>query len=500
LVARLRVHVARTFRAGPQPTRDSAASAAFGTGATTSHRFCGPVAEPERYASNNKVQRVRKVFNSFLTRLAGASALALLGLPAAAFSQPLPHSSYEDAAWGASFAGAPRYRGDERIWTARGQISPAADTLLAILKRADLDGMSSHKMAVREVERALADAQYGGEAELDAAEAVLSDAWVHYVQTLRRPADIGMIFVDPSLAPAAPSANAILAEAAAAPSLSRHLEQVSRVNPVYAQLREGLATLLASGNENDALVRDLRLNLERARVLPSRGRYLFVDAAAQRLFMVEDGQIRDSMKVIVGKPEEPTPMIASRIQHAVVNPYWNVPPDLVRKSVAPKAVKGGGAAYIRSRNYELLSDWSDNPEVVDPDTIDWAAVAAGEKELRIRQLPGPANAMGQIKFMFPNKLGVYLHDTPEKELFAKAQRTFSSGCIRLEDPKRLARWLFGRMPEAGSDRPEQIVPLDRPVPVYVTYLTASWDGNEVARRPDIYGRDRASASHMVASD
>lgn len=440
------------------------------------------------------------MFNNFITRLAGASALALLGLPAAAFAQPVPHSSYQDSAWGSAFAEAPRYRGHERLWTARGDVSPAAETLLKIIRNADLDGMSSHKMAVREVERALAAAQYGGEEELDAAEQVLSDAWVHYVQTLRRPADIGMIFVDPALAPRPPSAAEILAEAAAAPSLQRHLEQVSRVNPVYAELREGLATLLASGRENDALIRDLRLNLERARVLPSRGRYLFVDAAAQRLFMVEDGKISDSMKVIVGKPEQPTPMIASRVEHAVVNPYWNVPPDLVVTSVAPKAIKGGGAAYIRAKNYELLSDWSKNPEVIDPDTVDWAAVAAGEKELRIRQLPGPANAMGQIKFMFPNKTGVYLHDTPEKELFAKAQRAFSSGCIRLEDPKRLARWLFGRMPQAGSDQPEQIVPLDRPVPVYVTYLTASWDGNQVARRPDIYGRDRASASHMVASD
>jgi murein L,D-transpeptidase YcbB/YkuD len=450
--------------------------------------------------ATNKVQRVRNVSNNLFTRLAGASALALLGLPAVASAQPFPHSSYGDSAWGATFADSSRYRGYERLWIADGRISPAADTLVAILQRADLDGMSSHKMALREVERALADARQGSEYDLDMAEEVLSNAWVHYVQTLRRPTNIGMIFVDPSLAPKAPSAKAILAAAAAAPSLRRHLEEVSRVNPVYAKLRDGLAALLESGEDNDALIRDVRLNLERARVLPSHGRYLFVDAAAQRLFMVEDGEISDSMKVIVGKPEEPTPMIASRVEHAVVNPYWNVPPDLVRKSVAPKAIKGGGAAYIRAKNYELLSDWSNNPEVIDPATIDWTAVAAGEQELRIRQLPGPANAMGQIKFMFPNKLGVYLHDTPEKNLFAKSQRTFSSGCIRLEDPERLARWLFGRMPEAKSDRPEQIVRLDRPVPVFVTYLTASWDGNQVARRPDIYGRDRASAAHMVASD
>lgn len=440
---------------------------------------------------------------SLLTRLAGATAFALLSaaaFPASALSQPLPDPSYQHPAWQAAFEPAPT-RAERRLWTSNGRISPAAGKLLAILQRADLDGMASNQVAVRDVERAIAAAETGGGEELDQAEDVLSSAWVHYVRTLRRPAEGGMIFVDPSLAPAAPSPAAILAAAAAAPSLERHLETVSSVNPVYAKLREGLADVLASGGaENDGLVSDLRINLERARILPSSGRYLLVDAAAQRLFMMEDGKVSDSMKVIVGKPEEPTPMLASRVEHAVVNPYWNVPPDLVRKSVAPKAIKGGGAAYIRSRNYELLSDWSENPEVIEPDTVDWAEVERGDRTLRIRQLPGPGNAMGTIKFMFPNKFGVYLHDTPEKELFAKAQRTFSSGCIRLQDPARLARWLFGEMPKPSSNAPEQIVPLDRPVPVFVTYLTASWEGGKLARRPDIYGRDRTAAAHMVASD
>ncbi len=432
-----------------------------------------------------------------LTRLVGVSALALLGsaaVPGIALAQPASVA----ASWQSSVAD---FHYERRLWTRGGLVSPAATTLLDIIERAHLDGMKSNNMVARDVRRALAAAEMGDAADLDAAEDVLSQAWVHYVQTLRRPVDVGMVYGDRSLAPATPSADEILAEAAAAASLREHLLSVSRVNPLYAQLREGLAAMEAAGTDlsGDSQARQLAVNLDRARALPSGGRYVLVDAAAQRLYLYEDGKAEGSMKVIVGKPSEPTPMLASTIRKAIVNPYWNVPPDLVRKLIAPRVLKQG-VSYLADKKYEILSDWSEQATVVDPSAVDWKAVQAGDQVLRVRQLPWAGNSMGQIKFMFPNKTGIYLHDTPEKALFQKASRNFSSGCVRVEDPHRLARWLFGDTPEPQSDAPEQSVPLPEPVRVFITYLTATWDGTRIASRPDVYGRDRTASAHMAAND
>ena len=206
-------------------------------------------------------------------------------------------------------------------------------------------------------------------------------------------------------------------------------------------------------------------------VYPKTGRFLLVDAASARLFMVEDGQVVDSMKVIVGKPEAQTPTIASKIYYATLNPYWNVPADLARKIIAPRVLKDG-VAYLRDHNYQVLASFDDNAPEISPDDVDWKAVAAGRATVKVRQLPGPANSMGQVKFGFPNGYGIFLHDTPKKELFASDARAISNGCVRLEDAPRLARWLLGRDPSmiVASSAPEQHVALPRAVPIYITYL------------------------------
>jgi murein L,D-transpeptidase YcbB/YkuD len=194
------------------------------------------------------------------------------------------------------------------------------------------------------------------------------------------------------------------------------------------------------------------------------------------------------MRVVVGKPKYPTPMMAALVRYASLNPYWNVPPDLAAERIAPNVVKEG-LGYLRTRGYEVLSDWGDGARVVDPSGVDWKAVADGTTEVRIRQLPGPHNAMGKMKFMFPNREGIYLHDTPEKELLTEASRLFSGGCVRLEDASRLGEWMFGRALQAQGSDPEQRVDLPQPVPVYITYLTAVPSGSSIAWYDDIYGRD-----------
>lgn len=257
--------------------------------------------------------------------------------------------------------------------------------------------------------------------------------------------------------------------------------------------QDGLAgprTLAALNSGSAEQQRVLYVNMQRARALPAdqRGRYILVDAAAARLWLYENGRVEDTMRVVVGKSTDQTPMMAGLIRYTVVNPYWNIPPDLVQERIAPK-VLSEGVSYLRSNDYQVLSDWSANAEVVDPKSVDWKAVAAGSRELRVRQLPGPDNGMGKMKFMFPNEFGVYLHDTPDKGLLRENDRRFSAGCVRVEDAPRLARWLYGKSLAARSEAPEQQVPLPEPVPVYITYLTAAPEGERIAFRPDVYNRD-----------
>ncbi|WP_313809428.1 L,D-transpeptidase family protein [Sphingobium sp.] len=249
----------------------------------------------------------------------------------------------------------------------------------------------------------------------------------------------------------------------------------------------GAATIEALNRGDDYYERLIALNLERTRLLPGPyARHVVVDAASARLWYFSKGQQDGTMKVVVGAKESQTPMMAGMIRYATLNPYWNVPSDLVERKLAPKMLAGDS---FTKKHYEALSDWSANAQRLDPANIDWRAVADGRTELRVRQLPGGDNAMGKVKFMFPNDLGIYLHDTPSRDLLAKPARQFSNGCIRLEDAQRLGRWFFGKPLKADDDKPEQHVPLPQPVPVYLTYLTAVPLGDGVQFLPDVYGRD-----------
>jgi murein L,D-transpeptidase YcbB/YkuD len=203
--------------------------------------------------------------------------------------------------------------------------------------------------------------------------------------------------------------------------------------------------------------------------IPTRGPYVLVDAASARLYMMEDGRVRDTMKVIVGKPETPTPELRDAINYETLNPYWHVTSDLAKTIIAPRVLKDG-QTYLTERGYEVVSSFGPQGRVIPPETIDWKAVAAGQTQILVRQRPGPANSLGQFKFDLPHGDGIYLHDTPKKELFAQDQRNLSHGCVRLEDAPRLARWLLGKEPTLSTSTPEQHVLLPRPVPITISYL------------------------------
>jgi L,D-transpeptidase YcbB len=380
------------------------------------------------------------------------------------------------------------------MWFRGGAANPAAGKLVAILKRAPLDGLSSGPQLAAQVEAAIARAASGNPADVMAAEQTLSSAWVTYVQALKRPTP-RMIYAYPNLSPQNTRPDQILLTASASPSLEAHVTAVSNVNPTYAQIREA-AWLQAQASGGVPDPRALA-NLERARALPAGGRFIVVDAATQRLTMYENGQPVDSMKVIVGMPDLPTPMIASIIHYITYNPYWNVPHHLVRKTIAPNVIKQG-VGYLKSHGYEVMEDWSETSAVLPAESIDWKAAASGKIQIRVRQKPGPGNSMGKMKFRFPSGEDIYLHDTPNKALFAKSQRTLSNGCVRLEDAARLGRWLLGREPIAPSSDAEIRQPLPQGVPVYLTYLTAQPSTAGVTYLSDVYGWDRPSGQ-LVAS-
>jgi murein L,D-transpeptidase YcbB/YkuD len=242
-----------------------------------------------------------------------------------------------------------------------------------------------------------------------------------------------------------------------------------------------------------AFERRLAENLDRLRSLPAAppAKSIVVNAAEAVLTAYENRRPVRRMRVIVGRPETPTPMMAGLVRYAVLDPYWNIPQDIVRAKVARTAVSDGGRDF-RSRRLEVLADWSPSARKLAFTSVDWRAVAAGRQRVRLRQAPGPDNAMGRVKFMFPNDLGVYLHDTPDRALFTAPARTLSAGCVRLEDAAWLADWLVGiRLAEAGAGAPDRIVALERPAPVVIVYQTlrARPDGGFVAFR-DVYGRDR----------
>jgi L,D-transpeptidase YcbB len=259
----------------------------------------------------------------------------------------------------------------------------------------------------------------------------------------------------------------------------------------------GAGTILALNRDPSWYDRKIALNLDRARLLPGPGtRHITVDTASQRLFYYKDGSEIGRMKVVVGKPDQQTPMLAGMLKFATLNPYWNVPEDLAYKRVVERVMNG---ASLQTLGFEAVGGWQANAPVLSPDQVDWRALASGARTIRLRQLPGPTNAMGKVKFMFPNDLGIYLHDTPERDLFARTSRLYSSGCVRVEDAQLLGEWLFGRPLVAETSAPEQHVPLPEPVPVYLTYLTVQpRDGGGVAYLDDPYQRDEPDPRQIAS--
>lgn len=244
------------------------------------------------------------------------------------------------------------------------------------------------------------------------------------------------------------------------------------------------------------------INMERARRLPAPGelkRHIIVDTGSAMVLMYDHDKLAGSMRAAVGANDTQTPMMAALIRYANVNPYWNIPASLQVKLIAPRVLEQG-LKYLTDRKDEVFASNDQDSLPIDPATVDWQAVKDGNLVLRMRQGPGGGNSMGKIKFMMPNKFGIYLHDTPDKTVFDIDQRWISNGCVRLQDAPRLAAWLFGAMPKGRDPDVEQRVELPEPVPVFVTYLTVEATADGILFRADPYERDAAVLARFFAEE
>lgn len=245
-------------------------------------------------------------------------------------------------------------------------------------------------------------------------------------------------------------------------------------------------------------------NMERVRWQPDNlgERYVYVNVPAYQLVAASHGQINLSMKVIVGRTQRPTPLFSDNIRMVEFNPAWFVPPTIAREDILPHLTENPNYA-LEHKNVRMYQDGVE----VDPTTVDWTT--ADIRKYRLRAPPGPQNPLGTVKFLFPNRFDVYLHDTSEPHLFVKTERAISSGCVRVSDPASLANWLLTPDQENWSDerrlrilesaRQTRLI-LKTPVPVYLAYITA-WLGEDglPAFRPDIYKLDDEMIGAVTAA-
>ena len=244
-------------------------------------------------------------------------------------------------------------------------------------------------------------------------------------------------------------------------------------------------------------IRTIELNLERWRWLPDRmpDRHFVVNVPDFRLEAIEQGKAVLDMRVVVGAPDNKTPIFADEMTHVVFSPYWNVPPGIAQEETIPRALNDPG--FLARNNMEVVNE---SGERVDSGSVDWS----NARGLRIRQKPGSGNALGGVKFIFPNNFDVYLHDTNATKLFDRIERGLSHGCVRVEEPHKLAQYVLRDQPEwtaeaidaAMTAGQEKHVKLKTQIPVYILYKTAWVHDGGVRFLKDLYGHDADQAAKL----
>jgi murein L,D-transpeptidase YcbB/YkuD len=272
----------------------------------------------------------------------------------------------------------------------------------------------------------------------------------------------------------------------------------------------GKQTLAAMNVPVETRIDQIVINMERYRWLKRTlmgDRLVAVNIAGFEAVAGKPGKFDVTMPVIVGKTYHETPVFSDTIKYVVFNPYWNLTPSIARNETLPKLKKD--SHYLKKHNMRIFKGWGPDAPELDATKIDWSKVSKKDmNRYRVRQDPGPDNALGTLKLVFPNKYNVYLHDTPAHGLFKKEQRAFSHGCIRMGRPAEMAAWVLGgeekgwslaRVNEIIAGRKRQVVVLDQPVPVYILYRTAfvNPENHTLYFYEDIYGRDKLLAKALL---
>ncbi|NNC94064.1 MAG: L,D-transpeptidase family protein [Chitinophagales bacterium] len=264
----------------------------------------------------------------------------------------------------------------------------------------------------------------------------------------------------------------------------------------------GVATVAALNVSIDNRIDQIKVNMERCRWLSDDlgEKHLLINIAAFELNLIENGNVTFNAKAIVGRTYRKTPVFSGSLSYIVLNPYWTIPSGILKNDILPEVRKNVG--YLAKKNIKVI-DGKGN--VVNPSSVDWQSPSAAS--YMFRQDPGKDNALGLVKFMFPNSYSVYIHDTPSKELFESSERAFSSGCIRVQKPLELASFLLIGQDDWTLDKilgstanpktPETIY-LTKPVPVHIVYFTSYYDlkTGKIRFLKDVYDRDKAVSDSL----
>jgi murein L,D-transpeptidase YcbB/YkuD len=408
-------------------------------------------------------------------------------------------------------------------WIAGGRPTAALDALLGGIKLAGGHGLDpvDYDVEALAAERRLADdhwfqSRFAEErvAEIDVR---TSYAFIRLGRDLihgrLRPGDVDSRW---KAEPSATDVVGVLEEALANDRVADALAELAPHHPQYLALQQALtdyrrrsgtkADRDVDGVSNDWRVRQIEMNLERWRWMPRElgDRHILVNIPAYEMQVVEADTPVVAMRVIVGAPDTPTPVFSDRMTFVTFSPYWNIPETIMRAETVPRAMTN--PEYLENAGIEVVRVSGGSTEPVDPSDVDWS-VDLSSQGLRLRQVPGPDNALGLVKFIFPNHFNVYLHDTPGDALFARSKRALSHGCIRIEKPVALARyvlrdraaWTDEKISAAMHANRESIVRLKEPIAVHLGYWTAWVQGGRVRFTADPYGVDRKQARLDQAS-
>ncbi len=388
-------------------------------------------------------------------------------------------------------------------WSSATGLVPQVESLLQALREAEVEGLrprdyhlarvESLRTEVFQAQRPEAPGQAAKLAQLDL---LLTDAMLAYGSHLlygRLTPRASSVMFDTS--PETVNLVHVLRQGLETNRLAEVFQSLLPRHADYAKLRKALGKYRQTPG-SEGRVRQILQNMERWRWLPQElgQRYVMVDVIGYTLDVMEREQSVLNMRVVVGKPSWPTPVLSSAMSHVVLSPDWRVPPNIASRELLP--ILRANPGYLAQNNMRLIS----GSRIIDPRSVNWSSMSTKHFPYSLRQEPGPRNPLGTVKFLFPNRFQVYLHDTSSRRLFAQTERALSHGCIRVERPTDLAEYALRgvisreRIVAGMGQRTSRTVSLAEPLPTYIVYRTVlvKEDGS-LQFRPDIYGYDERQA-------